>query len=224
MLDEVEEWHQVVDRLGPLRNLRSGGRLGLLLRRRSGGWLLGHGHRSAGSPRGLARCSRTGGRSARRARGLAAGGPANRDPGDEHPADVRHGLAADEASFVEQPGVVAVELLEGVVRQHRGVRLVGDSQHEGVAATDRTGGWGNQLVVGDALLVGLGLLLRDAVSEGGVDDDGDECVGVFGHVARDSFVELFERRHRATLGGDVGSVDDDVSGSGLLRHLVFRVR
>src|SRR5690606_16197021 len=48
----------------------------------------------------------------------------------EHPADVGHGLAADETALVEEPAVLAVELLEGVVRQHDGVGPIRDLEEE----------------------------------------------------------------------------------------------
>ena len=47
-----------------------------------------------------------------------AGRAAHRRAGHEHPADAGHRLAADQATLVEQPRVLAVELLEGVVREH----------------------------------------------------------------------------------------------------------
>ena len=50
--------------------------------------------------------------------------------------DVRHRLAADEAALVEQPAVLPVELLEGVVGEHDRVGAVGDLQQERVAAPD----------------------------------------------------------------------------------------
>ena len=87
---------------------------------------------------------------------------------------MRIGFTADEATFVEQPLVLAVELLERIVRQDRGVHLVGDAQHEGVATPDGAGRWGNEFVVVDGIIE-LGAFARvDAVAEGGVNHHGDE--------------------------------------------------
>ena len=79
-----------------------------------------------------------------------------------------------------------MELLEGVVAEDPGADLVGDAQHEGVAAADGPGGRSDELVVGDAGIELRRLLLVDAVAERGVDDDGDDGVGVL----------LAERHHR----------------------------
>ena len=120
-----------------------------------------------------------------------------------------HRLAADQPSFVEQPRVGPVELLERVVAEDPGARLVGDAQHEGVAPTDGSRRRGDELVVGDGGVELGDLALGDAVAERGVDDDGDVDVRVFLAEAEDSVVELGETRHRATFGGDVRAVDDD---------------
>ena len=84
--------------------------------------------------------------------GPAADRPLDRQPIDEHPADERHRLATDQAALVEQPRVLAVELLERVVAQDPRADLVGDAQHEGVAAADGAGRRRHQLVVGDRLV------------------------------------------------------------------------
>src|SRR5262245_32519229 len=52
--------------------------------------------------------------------GDAALRPADGHPGQEDPAHVGDGLAADQAALVEEPGVLAVELLKGVVAQDGG--------------------------------------------------------------------------------------------------------
>ena len=138
-------------------------------------------------------------------------GPAHRHPGHEHPADVRHRLAADEPTLVEQPVVVAVELLVGVVGEDGGLDLVGDGEHERVAPADGPGGRCDELVVLDGG-VELGHLPRvDAMAEGGVHDDRDDVVGVLLHEGQDGLVELLEARQRSPFGGEVGAVDDDVS-------------
>ncbi len=46
--------------------------------------------------------------------------------------------------------------------------------------------------------------------ERGVDDDGDLCVRVVAPELGDSFLQLLQARQGPALGGDVGSVDDDV--------------
>ena len=125
-------------------------------------------------------------------RHLAAERAANGQPLDEHPADVRHGLAADEATFVEQPVVLRVELLVAVVGEDVGVDLVRDAEHECIAATDGAGRRRHQLVVADRLVELGDLFGVDAVAEGGVDDHRDERRRVFRHVGEDRFVELFE--------------------------------
>ena len=136
----------------------------------------------------------------------------HRHPGHEDPAHVGHRLAADEPPLVEQPVVVAaVELLERVVRQDRGLDLVGDGEHEGVTAPDGAGRRGHELVVLDGG-VELGHLPRvDPMAERGVHDDGDDVVGVLLHERQDGLVELLEARHRSPFGGEVRAVDDDVS-------------
>ena len=51
----------------------------------------------------------------------------------------------------------------------------------------------------------------DAVTERGIDDDGDDVVRMFLHEGHHGLVELLEARQRSAFGGDVGAVDDDVS-------------
>ena len=134
---------------------------------------------------------------------------AHRRSRHEHPAHVRNGLATDQPSLVEQPVVLAVELLERVVREHPCVRLVGDAEHERIAAADRAGRRGDQLVVGDGGVERLHFLLRDAMAEGGVDDHRHLDTRIVGEERHHRLVELIEARHTATLGGDVGAVDDE---------------
>ena len=124
---------------------------------------------------------------------------------------MRHRLAADEATLVEQPRVGAVELLVAVVRQDGRVDLVGDAQHERVATTDRAGRRRDDLVVADCCIELGDLFGIDAMTEGGVDDDGDQRVGVLRHVGQHRLVELFETGHGSALGGEVRAVDDDVT-------------
>ena len=113
---------------------------------------------------------------------------------------MRHRLAANQAAFVEEPFVLAVELLEGIIRQHRGVGLVGNAQNECVTATDSAGWRCNKLVVRDALFKLLRLFLVDPVSESRVDHNRDLGVGVVFHEAHDGFVQLLEARQRPAFG------------------------
>ena len=64
---------------------------------------------------------------------------------------MRHGLATDETTLIEQPGVLVVKLLIAVVGNDGGVHLVGNHQHETVSTANRTRRWCNQFAVGDRL-------------------------------------------------------------------------
>ncbi len=123
-----------------------------------------------------------------------------------------YGLSADEPAFVEQPVVLAVELLEAVVREHHRVGLVGDLQHERVAAADRSGGRRHELVRVDRRVERGNLRLVDAMPERGVDHHRDGVIPVLGDEGRDGLVELLETGVRSAFGGDVGAVHDDVPG------------
>src|SRR3546814_20707627 len=93
-----------------------------------------------GTGAGLRRRGGGGRRGLGGALGVAHRAPAERTPHrgplHEDPADVRHGLATDEATLVEQPAVLAVELLEGVVRQDDSVGAIRALEQEGIAAAD----------------------------------------------------------------------------------------
>src|SRR5204863_92309 len=67
------------------------------------------------------------------------------------------------------------------------------------------------LVVIDRVVERLDLLTVDAVPEGGVDHHRDQVLRVLGPPRGDDLVELLETRVLPAFGGDVGSVDDDVS-------------
>ncbi len=122
------------------------------------------------------------------------------------------GLAAHQSPLVEEPLVLAVELLEAVVREDHRVGLVRDLQHESVAATNGAGGRAHELVRIDGGVERGDLGLVDAMPERRVDDNGHRVVGMLVHERTHGLVKLFEARIRASLGGDVRSVDDDVSG------------
>ena len=66
---------------------------------------------------------------------------------NEDPANVRHGLATDETTLIEQPGVLVVKLLIAVVGNDGCVHLVGNHQHETVSTTNRTRRWCYQFTV-----------------------------------------------------------------------------
>ena len=147
---------------------------------------------------------------------VANGAPAlvaaHRGAVDEHPPDVRNGLAADQSALVEQPRVLTVELLVAVVRQDGRADLLSDAENESVSPTDGARRRGDQLVVFDRLVERLGFLGVDSVSEGGVHDDRDDVLGMIGHEGHHGFVQLLQAGLRTTLGGDVRAVDDDMSG------------
>jgi hypothetical protein len=103
-----------------------------------------------------------------------------------------------------------VELLERVVREDRGVHLVGHLEDERVAASDRPGRRSDEFAVDDARLELLALALVDPVAERRVDDDGELHVTELVEERAYGFVQLSEARRGAPFGGDVRSVDDDV--------------
>ena len=147
-----------------------------LLQRGTGRWRRGDGHRLArlGACRfGLRRLAALG-----LTDRLATGRAAYRQAVDEDPTDVWDRLSADQAAFVEEPAVSSVELLVAVVRQDRCLHLVGDAQHERVAAADGAGRWSNDLVVADSSVELGDLLGVDAMAERGVDHDRDQRVGM----------------------------------------------
>ena len=137
------------------------------------------------------------------------------------------GLPPMSRPVVEQPLVVAVELLERVVREHRGVDLVGDLQHEGVAAADGAGRRRDELAGEDRLLERRRSRTRRC---GGRRwrrrRRSPRARGARSMNARDGLVELREARRGAAFGGDVRAVDDDVgldhvvvSQARVLRHV-----
>ena len=146
--------------------------------------------------------------------GLGGGGPAlgapDGQPGREDPPHAGHRLAADQPAVVEEPGMLPVELLEGVVGQDGGAGALGDPQHERVAATDGARRRRDDLAVehGLAHLVALGV--PHAVLEGGVDHDDDAGARVLGGVRAHGLVELLEAGERSSFGGQVGPVHHDV--------------
>ena len=123
-----------------------------------------------------------------------AHGPAHRDARDEDPSDVWHRLAPDETAFVEQPVVLTVELLEGVIGEDGRADLVGDGEHERVATTDGARRRSDEFVVGDGFVELAHLLAVDAMTEGGVDDHGDEGIGLLLHERHHRLVQLGEAR------------------------------
>ena len=105
--------------------------------------------------------------------------------------------------------MLAVELLERVVGQHGGARLLCDAEQKGVAPADGAGRRRDDLAVGLRLVECLALRLVDPVPERGVDHHGDLGVRELALEFPDRLVKLGQGRHGATLGGDVGPVHDD---------------
>ena len=114
-----------------------------------------------------------------------------------------HRLAPDQASLVEEPLVLAVELLERVVRQHHGPGLVGDAQEEGVAPADGPGGRRHHLAGGLGLLVRAELGSGDPMGKGGVDHDGHDGFGILDEKLPHGLVQLGQARRRAPFGRDI---------------------
>ena len=126
---------------------------------------------------------------------LRRGGPAlraaDREPGREDPPDPGHRLAADQPAVVEEPGVLAVELLERVVGEHHGPGPLGDAQHEGVAAADGAGRRRDHLAVAARPARSSSRSEGSiAVLEGGVDHHDDLGVGVLLGVGPHRLVQL----------------------------------
>ena len=114
-----------------------------------------------------------------------------------------------------------MEFLERVIRQHRGIDLLGHLQDERITAADGScrrrhefAGQQSSLVLGP-----LGLI--DAIGEGGIDDDGDVVDFVLLHEGGHGVVELTQARGGAALGGDVGAIDDHM-GSDHWGLVLFR--
>ena len=124
---------------------------------------------------------------------------------------MRDGLAAEKSAFVEQPFVYAVELLEGVVRQHRRVRASCDLKDERITSTDRAGRRRDDAVRRYELVEPTPFLRGDAMAEGRVDHHDHVVVLVLGDKGVDCLFELGQARHLTTFGRDVGSVDDEMS-------------
>ena len=128
----------------------------------------------------------------------------------EYPADVRNRLTADETTLLEEPLILTVELLKAVVGEDDRIHLVGDAQHERIAAADGPRWRRNEFVVGDRLVELVGLLRIDAVPEGGIDHDGDERIRLLLHEGHDGLIELFQAGLRTTFSGNVRTIDDNM--------------
>ncbi len=141
----------------------------------------------------------------------------HRRPRREDPSDTGYRLAAHQPALVEEPLVLAVELLERVVRQHHRARTVGDAQQEPVPATDGPRRWRHDFARRLRLLQYPLLRLVDPVAEGGVDDDDDVVVRLLLRpVGAHRLVQLGEARQRAAFSGEVRTIDDVT-----LRHLLI---
>ncbi len=142
-------------------------------------------------------------------RGPALGAPYGQ-PGREDPAHAGHRLAADQPSILEEPGMLSVEFLEGVVGQDGGAGALGDPQHEGIAATDGARRRRDHLTVQHGLAHFVALGISHTVFEGCVDHDDDAGARVLGGVRAHGLVELLEAGERSSFGSQVGPVHHDV--------------
>ena len=99
--------------------------------------------------------------------------------------------------------MLAVELLERVVREHHGTRPLGNAQHEGITPADGTRRRGDHLTIehGGPHLVTL--FVGDAVLESGIHDHDDAGVGILGRVGVYRLVELLQAWQGSALGGQV---------------------
>lgn len=134
----------------------------------------------------------------------------NGESRDEYPSDTWYRLTSPETTLFEEPLVIGVELLEGIVRKDASTGPVGDLQHEGVTPTDRARRRCEDLARQDRFLVELTLRRIDPMCKGCINNDDDvvvvELVGERPH----GLIELCERWDRAALGCDVRSVDDEM--------------
>ena len=140
----------------------------------------------------------------------AAGRATHGSTQHEDPSDVRHWLAADQPPFVEEPLVLAVELLERVVREDIGIRTIGDLQHERVAASDRTCRRSEELTLEHCFLERLSLLRIDAMTEGRVDDNSRVLVRILLEQRANCTVQLRKARRGASFRRDVRPVHHDM--------------
>ena len=101
-----------------------------------------------------------------------------------------------------------MQFLEGIVREHGGIHLLGDLQDECISSSDGPGGWRDQFAGQQRGFVLGSFGLIDAVGERRIDDDGDGVDLVFLHEGGHGVIELFETGGGAALGGDVGAIDD----------------
>ena len=120
-------------------------------------------------------------------------------------------FASEEPALVEQPGVLGMELLERVVRQHGGSAALGDGEHEGVTPADGSCGRGQYLARLHGLLELVAFGLVDPVRERRVDHHDDVVEGALRHQRAHGFVELLQRWIASALGGDVRPVDNEMS-------------
>ncbi len=109
-----------------------------------------------------------------------------------------------------------VKLLVTVVRYHRGIHLVGDHQYETIAATQCTCRRSHQLAVGDCFGELGGFLLVDAMPEACIHHHRDLGFWILLHEGKHCFIQLFQARRTATLGGKVASVHHYVAGIGTI--------
>ena len=132
---------------------------------------------------------------------------------------MRYGLAADQTALIEEPLVLTMELLKGIVGQHQRFGLIGDTEHECVASANGSRRWCYQLVVGHGFIKLFGFELIDAMAECGIHHHRYGDVGMLGHERQNGVIQLSETRSRTALGRNVRTVDHHMGRSGVLRHI-----
>ena len=112
----------------------------------------------------------------------------------------------------EQPRVLAMELLERVVREHDTVHLLGDAQQEGVTPADGARRRRDELAAPGELLEARAFGFLDPMCERRVDDDRHLRLAELAPHLGDRLLELGEARRCPPLGREIRAVDDDVAG------------
>lgn len=135
---------------------------------------------------------------------------------------MRHRLATNQTSIVKQPRVLVMKFLIAVIGHDCGIDLVGDHQHEAIAATNRTGWRCDQFSVGNRFRKLRCFFLVDAMAEACINDDGHLSLGKLLHERQHCVVQLREARRAAAFGGKIAAVYDDMVGYRSSADLGFR--
>ena len=83
---------------------------------------------------------------------------------------MRNRFTTHESTFIEEPRVLAMEFLVTVIGNDGRLRLVGNCQDKGIAATNGSGRRGDQFVVVHGIIKLSNFSLIDAVTETCVDN------------------------------------------------------